>query len=75
MRVWVAMVLAAFLLASCSGNEAPTNEETRFVTQIVTAAAPAPSEATNAPEESNASQHESPEDVLALQYEYARARG
>jgi hypothetical protein len=44
-----------------------TSEETRFVTQIVTVAEPAPPKTV---EEPTAPENESPEDVLALQYEY-----
>lgn len=43
MRVWVVLVLAMAFLAGCASNEtndndkrSPTNEETRFVTQMVT---------------------------------------
>ena len=78
MKVWVAMVLAVVLLASCGGDETndnaketeergPTNEETRYVTQIVTVAEPTPSRTTGEP---STPEGESPEDVLALQYEY-----
>lgn len=58
-------------LVGCGGDRpderSPGNEETRFVTQVVTVEETTPSEAT---QESDASQERSPEDVLALQYEY-----
>ena len=50
-----------------TGESSPANEETRFVTQIVTVERTAPSDAAD---ESADSQVQSPEDVLALQYKY-----
>ncbi len=80
MRGWAAFVVWVVLLALLAGcgNETddnaketgeggPANEETRFVTQMVTVEETAPSGTTD---ESADSQDQSPEDVLALQYEY-----
>lgn len=58
------------LAAGCGGEgeETSVDEETRYVTQIVTVSEP---EATNeATGGADASKEESPEDVLGLQYEY-----
>jgi hypothetical protein len=59
------IVVAAALLPGCSGNE--TNEETKYVTQMVTVEETVSSKTT---EEPSASEEREPEDVLALQYEY-----
>lgn len=63
------MLIGALLLSGCGGDEerGPVTEETRVVTQMVTEADSASSETTD---ESNAPPDQSPEDVLALQYEY-----
>ncbi len=80
MRGWatfVVWVVLLALLAGCgnetddnakeTGEGGPANEETRFVTQMVTVEETAPSETAD---ESAGSQDRSPEDILALQYEY-----
>jgi hypothetical protein len=78
LRLLVVVVAVSVLLAGCSTNEVdntketkergPEKEETRLVTHIVTVEEPAPSKA---PTKQGARQEEgSPEDVLALQYEY-----
>ncbi len=84
MMVWVVLVLGMAFLVGCGSNETndnekrgPVNEETRFVTQIVTV------EETTAPRETtevttgfefsvgrSPMDEDSPEHVLALQYEY-----
>src|SRR3989337_2049414 len=80
MRGWtafVAWVVLLSLLAGC-GNETDDNAketgeggrakgETRFVTRMVTVEETAPSDTAD---ESDDSEGQSPEDVLALQYEY-----
>src|SRR4028118_148153 len=74
--MWVVVALAAAFLVGCSSNETndkekrgSTSEETRFVTQPITVE--------QTVEETAAvgggrcvTQEQSPEDVLALQYEY-----
>jgi hypothetical protein len=72
MKVWVVLVLGVAFLAGCGSNETndnekrgPANEETRFVTQMVTV-----EETTVVTEAPSVSQEQPPEDVLALQYEY-----
>jgi hypothetical protein len=72
MKVWVVLVRGMAFLAGCTSNETndnekrgPANEETRFVTQIVTV-----EETTVVTEAPRVAQEQPPEDVLALQYEY-----
>ncbi len=80
MRGWTAFVVWVVLLAllaGCgnqtddnakeTGEGGPAKEETRFVTQMVTVEETAPSDTADEPAES---QGQSPEDFLALQYEY-----
>ncbi len=80
MRSWTAFVVWVVLLAllaGCgnqtddnakeTGEGGPAKEETRFVTQMVTVEETAPSDTAIEPAES---QGQSPEDILALQYEY-----
>jgi len=80
MRGWTAFVVWVVLLAllaGCgnqtddnakeTGEGGPAKEETRFVIQMVTVEETAPSDTADEPAES---QGQSPEDVLALQYEY-----
>jgi hypothetical protein len=76
MKVWVVFAFAAAFLASCASNETndnekrgSTNEETRYITQMVTVEETV-EENSKGTEESSVSQKQSPEDVLALQYEY-----
>jgi hypothetical protein len=72
MKVWVVLVRGMAFLAGCTSNETndnekrgPANEETRFVTQMVTV-----EETTVVTEAPSVSPEQPPEDVLALQYEY-----
>ncbi len=83
---WAAVFLTTIVLLAGCGEGGPderssATEETKFVTQMVTVAESAPSEATqkvtveeSAPsdisEDADVSQEQAPEDVLALQYEY-----
>ena len=76
MRIWVVVALAAATLVGCSSNETndkekrgSTSEETRFVTQLVTVERTV-KETTVATGGPCVTQEQSPEDVLALQYEY-----
>jgi hypothetical protein len=76
MKVWVVFALAAAFLAGCSINETndnerrgSTNEETRYVTQLVTVEETV-EESSKGTEESSVSQEQLPEEVLALQYDY-----
>jgi uncharacterized protein YcfL len=76
MRVWVVVTLVAALLVGCTSNETndkekrgSTSEETRFVTQLVTVEQTV-KETTVATGGPCVTQEQSPEDVLALQYEY-----
>lgn len=85
---FVVLVVLLALLAGCSGTEVnnnvnetqgrgPTNEETRFITQMVTVLEPTPPESTSqqsplqeqSPKEVSP-EEQAPEEVLALQYEY-----
>src|SRR5215218_823763 len=75
MRVWVMATLVAAFLVGCSRNETndkdkrgSTSEETRFVTQLVTVERTV--KETTVATGPCVTQEQSPEDVLALQYEY-----
>src|ERR687896_27912 len=72
MRVWVVVALVAASLVGCTSNETndkekrgSTSEETSFVTQLVTV-----EQTTSVTGGPCVTQEQSPEDVLALQYEY-----
>lgn len=83
---WAAVFLTTIVLLAGCGEGGPderssANEETKFVTQMVTVAEPTPSEtnqtatveevgSSDTTEDADASQEQAPEDVLALQYEY-----
>jgi hypothetical protein len=76
MRIWVVVALAVAFLVGCSSNETndkekrgSTSEETRFVTQLVTVEQTV-EETTSVVGGPCVTQEQSPEDVLALQYEY-----
>jgi uncharacterized protein YcfL len=76
MKVWVVVTLAAAFLVGCTSNETndkekrgSTSEETRFVTQLVTVEQTV-KETTVATGGPCVTQEQSPEDVLALQYEF-----
>jgi hypothetical protein len=76
MRIWVVIALAAAFLGGCTSNETndkekrgSTSEETRFVTQLVTVEQTV-EETTSVTGGPCVTQGQSPEDVLALQYEH-----
>ncbi len=76
MRVWVMVALVAAFLVGCTSNEtndkekrSSISEETRFVTQLVTVEQTV-EETTSVTGGPCVTQEQSPEDVLALQYEY-----
>jgi hypothetical protein len=76
MRVWVVVALVAASLVGCTSNETndkekrgSTSEQTSFVTQLVTVEQTI-EQTTSVTGGPCVTQEQSPEDVLALQYEY-----